>query len=316
MKSGFHGKGKMTEIEKLRKELNNALDAFENKPKYEIGKWHWTDSDSLYFIEKNNGRDCYGYGLRYDNNWISGFVCFLENIKRIATDDEVTEMLTKEAIKRGLVEGASADLRNIDVLFRENYTFKTSKYRASSSYFSLDGVFIMQNGIWATVIEEKTKYEVGKWNWTKVGSLFFVEKIDKDKCFGYGLNYNNKWVNSVVCDLKHIKRIATDAEVTEMLTKEAIKRGLAEGASADLRNIDVLFRENYSFKTSNYRASSSYFSLDDVFIMQNGIWATVIEERSLEEWINECMKSRLSMETFIKSTKTELIEILKNLDNE
>ena len=135
--------------------------------------------------------------------------------------------------------------------------------------------------------ENKPKYEVGKWYYTKVGSLFFFEKIDKDKCFGYGLNYNNKWVNSVVCDLKHIKRIATDAEVTEMLTKEAIKRGLAEGASADLRNIDVLFRENYSFKTSNYRASSSYFSLDDVFIMQNGIWATVVKERISDDYIDE-----------------------------
>ena len=79
---------------------------------------------------------------------------------------------------------------------------------------------------------------------------------------------------------------------------------------------NVLFRENYTFKTSKYRASSSYFSLDGFIIMQKGIWATAVKERSLEEWHQEWRNSTKSLKDHIKSTKTELIEILKNLPNE
>ena len=164
--------------------------------------------------------------------------------------------------------------------------------------------------------ENKPKHEIGKWYWAKSGSLFFIENIDKDKCYGYGLNWANNWIIGDVCDVEYITRIATDDEVTEMLTKEAIKRGFVEGASVDLRNINELYYRKNSFKTSKYETIENGFSLDDVFIMQNGIWATVVKERSYVDWYRDFIDSPLYLSEFIKSTKTELIEILKNLDNE
>ena len=153
----------MTEIEKLRKELNDRLDAFENKPKCEIGNWHWTEPGSLYFIEKINGNICFGYGLSYNNNWSIGFVCYIENIKRLATEFEVDEMLKKEAIKRGLVEGAKIDLSVIDSSYSKSVVlFLCKNYVVEKTGFSLSGWWIMLNGIWATVIKEKTIKEWGE----------------------------------------------------------------------------------------------------------------------------------------------------------
>ena len=148
----------MTEIEKLRKEQNDRLDAFENKPKCEIGNWHWTEPGSLYFIEKINGNICFGYGLSYNNNWSIGFVCYIENIKRITTDVEVAEMLTKEAVKRGLVKGVKfKSMCGFGVV-----TLNTNNYALHINAFLCDYKYLMQNGIWAVPIKEKTIEEWGE----------------------------------------------------------------------------------------------------------------------------------------------------------
>lgn len=150
----------MTEIEKLRKELNDRLDYFENKPKYEIGKWYWTEGGSLYFIEKINGNMCYGYGLNYDGIWLIGFVCYVENISRLATEFEVAEMLTKEAIKKGLVKGAK--FKSICGLSVNTLGNNDDHYFYCYNNFLCDGYIIMQNGIWAVPIKEKTIEEWGE----------------------------------------------------------------------------------------------------------------------------------------------------------
>ena len=151
---------KMTEIEKLRKELNDRLDSFENKPKYEVGKWSYTKVSSLFFIEKINVDMCYGYGLSHDGIWFIGFVCLVVNIKRLATEFEVAEMLKKEAIKRGLVKGAkfkSMDGLRVNTLHSDYYY-----YYLEQKTFSCDYKYLMQNGIWAVPIKEKTSEEWGE----------------------------------------------------------------------------------------------------------------------------------------------------------
>ena len=149
----------MTEIEKLRKELNDRLDSFENKPKYEVGNWYWTKSDSLYFIEKINGNRCYGYGVDYDNEWITGYVCDLEYIKRLATEFEVDEMLKKEAIKLYKYFNKVKPLWETPY---DSWVFDKGRTELGTDNFYYKGICVMQNGIWATPIKEKTIEEWGE----------------------------------------------------------------------------------------------------------------------------------------------------------
>ncbi|WP_298845699.1 hypothetical protein [uncultured Clostridium sp.] len=169
--------------------------------------------------------------------------------------------------------------------------------------------------------ENKPKHEVGKWNWTKMGSLYFIEKIDENRCYGYGLGYNNEWIKGSVCYTKAIKRIATDAEVTETLTKEAIKRGLVEGAKYNpvfnITNSGEVGTVNKEYVYDNTITNGFYNGFQ--YLMLKGIWATVIKERSLKEWYDDYLnnaKIGIGIRDYIKSTKNELIEILKNLPND
>ena len=152
----------MTEIEKLRKELNDRLDAFEqNKPKCEIGKWYRTGPGSLYFIKKINGDMCSGYGLGYDNKWVVGDVCYVKLTKRIATDAEVDEMLKKEYNKLGYVRGKFYDLKDGSISNTCSATTILFETKKNSLWVQGCG-YVMLNGIWATPIKEKTIEEWGE----------------------------------------------------------------------------------------------------------------------------------------------------------
>ena len=166
--------------------------------------------------------------------------------------------------------------------------------------------------------KNKPKYEVCKWYWANPGSLYFIEKINGDVCYGYGLCYDNVWITGYVCDTRTIKRIATDDEVPEMLTKEATKRGLVEGAKYNpvfnITNRGEVGTVNKKYVYDNTPTNGFYNGFQ--YLMLNGIWATVIKERSLKEWHKDLINSPLGVSDYIKSTKTELIEILKNLPND
>lgn len=143
-------------IERLRK-IANELEQ-DLKPEFEVGKWYYTKVGSLYYIESINGNKCYGYGLRYDNEWKNGEVCFVENIKRLATESVVLEALTKEAVKLGLVKGCTIESSNGKKYSNNNNDYGISS--SNSNVFLLCNYPIMEYGIWATVIKEKTSDEL------------------------------------------------------------------------------------------------------------------------------------------------------------
>ncbi len=74
---------------------------WERKPQIELNKWYYTTSGCLFFITKIECYKVYGYGFGSSGTWYNdAYVCDTDQIKRLATDDEVKEMLIKEAKKR------------------------------------------------------------------------------------------------------------------------------------------------------------------------------------------------------------------------
>jgi len=91
---------------------------------------------------------------------------------------------------------------------------------------------------------------------------------------------------------------------------------LVEGVKADLSTIDSSYSKSVPLFSNNYIVEKNDFTLSGWLIMRNGIWATVIKERSFDDWYKSFINSPLGVTEYIKSTKTELIEILKNLPND
>lgn len=244
--------------EKILKELKTQIDAL-IKHKYDVRKYYWTDLKSLYFIEKINGNTCYGYGVDYNNNWITGFVCYVENIRCLASESEVIGVLTKEVVKLGLVEGANfkppfgsvSKAKGKLSLWQEETTY-------GLCYDESEGL-ILDNGIWATVIKPEFDKEV------------LIKEANKRYPFG----------SKYTCVNGNTKQ-----EV------KGILRCFNSGGG--------------EYITDSWGG----------IVYENGIWASVIKERSLKEWYKGFMDSPLNVTEYTKSTKAELIEILNNLDNE
>lgn len=112
----------------------------DNKPKYGLG---------------NRGTWTYGYVTHYDNQDF-----------RPATDQEILEALTKEAVKRGFVEGARINNTNM------GYKLTNCLLESGSYYFDkdrnildIDCSYVFIDGKWANVIpqaKEMTVKEIEK----------------------------------------------------------------------------------------------------------------------------------------------------------
>jgi hypothetical protein len=126
----------------------------------ELNNWYVLPSGSIYFVTKVNGKHASGYGLDYQNTWVnSSFLCYITEIERKATNNEVKNVLIKEAIKRGLVEGVyirslwlcgDTSLKSITGNYHFSLTFQ--ELRISTCY---DSYILFSEGIWAEVVENK-----------------------------------------------------------------------------------------------------------------------------------------------------------------
>jgi len=162
----------------------------------------------------------------------------------------------------------------------------------------------------------KPKYEAGKYHWTSVNSLYYIESINGDKCYGYGIDHSNNWKTGFVCYVENIRSVATESEVLEALTKEAVKnykgkKFIESRTNSNKYDFDKDF-EHFYFNGNTLCIQCA----GNGTLFYNGIWATVIKERSLKEWCKDFANHSLTSIDYIKSTKTELIEILNNLPND
>lgn len=148
------------EIAKLQTQLDELKSKIE-KPKLEAGKWYKSnDSDGLFFITqiKESSNPHISYGFSRSGHWVNeGYRCLKEDYIE-ATPKEVEEALTKEAVKRVLVNSKYIPVNLINkqvvkVGDRFHYDSKENKLLIS-------GWACFKDGTWATPIKTKTIREI------------------------------------------------------------------------------------------------------------------------------------------------------------
>lgn len=171
-------------------ELKNAFpEAFEFQ--YEKGKWYIDDEGDMILFNGcldryNNPYGCYILcGVWYDND---DTAFRLEN-PRLATEGEILSALSKEAEKRGFVEGARLKVfgQYIDWGNRiDNYDVNTLGWEIDDAdAFSLGNKTIFVGGKWATIIEEPKEITIEEKSledmFNSIGDIFneFKESIKK-----------------------------------------------------------------------------------------------------------------------------------------
>ena len=134
----------------------------------EIGKWYWIDrsaktqfsDDNKNALVFNNWKDEW-YGFDHGGNWNDIYGTPINDGYRIveASEKEITDALSKEAIRRGLIKGCYWMNPSLPS-FKEHA--ETDRYSLSDDFkrLYLDGNTIMHNGIWATPLPQITRAEV------------------------------------------------------------------------------------------------------------------------------------------------------------
>jgi len=129
----------------------------------------------------------------------------------------------------------------------------------------------------------ETKLEVGKWYKHKAGGFLNVKEINGDKAVCFGIYSSGGWYDKeegrVVGLLENIVP-ATNQEVLEALTKEAVKRGFKEGLKVmPLWETPKTHWEVHNNQTRfDEKSNSFYFGC---CIFQNGTWATIIKPKQM-----------------------------------
>lgn len=139
-------------------------EVFENK--LEVGKWY-VRKDGLYktinFITSLKDMSNTGYGIDYLGNWVDSFDISgtSTDCLREATKEEVFKALVYEAEKIGFSGNQPI---NISSKNRAGYLANPSKnsFSFSNNILYLWEIEIFNNGIWATIIQTKTKAQAEK----------------------------------------------------------------------------------------------------------------------------------------------------------
>lgn len=131
--------------------------------KLEVGKWYIRKNNSKCVIFNEGNERQVGYGFGYNGDWANGWNLNSKNKHdfRLATPEEVTEALKKEAVRRGFVEGVSFleckrqnGSQGSLSMCNGNYYFNT--YEDGEQVLLSGGRALFCNGQWATVIQTKT----------------------------------------------------------------------------------------------------------------------------------------------------------------
>lgn len=154
---------------------------------------------------------------------------------------------------------------------------------------------------------EEPKFEVGKWYKRSNGAMINVQELHP-RPKGYGITSSGSWAEELEMWETKAFTIATPYEVQSALEAEAVKRGFVEGAMFKcLEKGFVRPYRPYSKKDWNkgkklsfryYEDDNHLFCYDGLYceelnvcsnpsIFRNGKWATIIKEKTSEEWANE-----------------------------
>jgi hypothetical protein len=119
----------------------------------------------VYYNGEEQSNNRYGFlgGEWNDGNWLYSRESLIRDGARLMVGNEVSEVLVKEAKKRGFKEGAMIDDSNLDISNGVNYCesaisgrFHFSTHKNYMECNSGNG-HIFHNGKWAEIVEEKKK---------------------------------------------------------------------------------------------------------------------------------------------------------------
>ena len=156
------------ELQKLREQLNSIseqINKLETKPEYEVGVWYKSES---YFIRPSelleNGY-CKVYGFT-DSVWVEHTRLKMNGFETLvpATETEVKDMLSKEAVKRGFKEGVTVNREMFTHAKLSDRKIDRNRlgYDNQADAFFIDGWLIYRQGLWATIVAVKEpKIEIG-----------------------------------------------------------------------------------------------------------------------------------------------------------
>jgi len=165
--------------------------------------------------------------------------------------------------------------------------------------------------------EEKTKLEAGKWYKSTAENckrLWFMQDIiDKFTQISYGFNLYGEWHNldtrnSSVNELTE----ATQSEVETALINEAKKRGLVKGVKVSLDNF-YHGTDNPIIENNNYEYIDNCLTIQNkegfnVGLYKLGKWATIITEKTSEEWAKEYHDSVTNLPLFLSINNLKIVK--------
>ena len=137
---------------------------------------------------------------------------------------------------------------------------------------------------------EKPQFELNKWYKTNMGSIYYITKIEKDLCYGYGIDNSgrdSKWYDyKEQCIVNRLLTLATPKEVEEALTKEAVKRGFKDGvrfkSAVEPNDKDnFIFKSPFDFKINYNNDGTRLWGASSGCIFSNGKWATPIKTKTI-----------------------------------
>jgi len=156
--------------------------------------------------------------------------------------------------------------------------------------------------------EVKPMFEVGKW-YKKRNLIVYVTDIKENgnACNGYGLNYNDEWLNlnNYEWGIQDCV-LANPEEVEKALTKEAVKRyeGVKKVVSARYK-WDATFIDKGSTKFDEYG-----FMYKGCYVFYNSEWATPIKEKTLDEIVRDLECFSCNVKEYLTANKKEIINAL------
>lgn len=160
-----------TELEQLRKEFNERIDALlatpeENKWHCGLNKWYYGKSDHGDFImrvKSFKGGNVYGPWMRVDraeSYWGRHAYTETEVLRRLATEEECQRLLIKEAERRGFKEGVMVHRNDAfceafdDLLDDEHIDGPEFYYYPGVDTLEIGGRSIYCKGAWAEIVKD------------------------------------------------------------------------------------------------------------------------------------------------------------------
>ena len=148
------------------------------------------------------------------------------------------------------------------------------------------------NGVWYKYTHTKSKV-----NFTNSGTDA-----------GYGINFKNEFTEGF-WGINNLTPMSHD-EIKDMLVKHADSLGIKEGVTVDVEKLKCFFDSDIAVIQNNefkyYEGQDALF-VGNFPIYKKGIWATVVKEKTSEDWIKE-YTSPVCLKEFMQINNLEFIQ--------